>query len=357
MDTLFQLFSIVLAVLLAFSPGVKHAVERIGPAPSETEITETPDNRAFIGDLLDSFDTLVRDALRGDERYQQAAVIGSTASPSPATALDEALVNIFCTAHIGGTSKIVTGSGVFISEEGVILTNAHIAQLLLLGETDPESNAQCIVRQGSPALSKYRADLLYISPSWIKENADQLYAEDPSGTGENDFALLYVTTAFEEEIPKSFPALPLLSAPSVFEDMPLTAAGYPAETLATLGAPGPLVPVVATTSVTRLFTFGEKNDVDLFGLAPSTLGHHGSSGGPVADEAGRLVGLIVTRGNTANEGERSLRALALAYIDRTLRKESGLALAETLLGDIALRAKTFRDTVAPPLQKALAGGE
>ena len=113
--------------------------------------------------------------------------------------------------------------------------------------------------------------------------------------------------------------------------------------------PPPSAAAVANTRIIRLFTFDGKG-IDLIALAPSAVGERGASGGPVVNEAGALIGLIATRGNAAREGARSLRALTLSYIDRALLQESGLGLARTLTGDLALRAQAFRETVAPRLR-------
>lgn len=353
-DILNSLFSAALTVFLALSPVItQFLTDTSEPAPVEIDADTMPQSPIFS--FLSTFDEIIREQLRSNEGYQQATVLEGTEYPSPddtTTSVDKALVNIFCTAHIDDTTHIVTSSGVFIDEDGVILTNAHIAQFLLLSEANRENTAQCVVRQGSPAISKYKAGLLYISPTWIAQNADQLYAERPSGTGEYDFALLYVTNTFERDETRMFPSLVSKPGHVVFDTMKVRAAGYPAEALAEGNRPGPLVPVVATTTVTHLYTFNG-GEIDLVGLASSIVGQQGSSGGPILDEDNGLVGLIVTRGNVEKEGERSLRALTISYINRMLLADTGLDLAHTLTGDIALRAKTFQETIAPRLQELL----
>ncbi|KKT74656.1 MAG: hypothetical protein UW71_C0017G0009, partial [Parcubacteria group bacterium GW2011_GWB1_44_7] len=81
------------------------------------------------------------------------------------------IVNIICTTKTGGLFKPISGSGVLIDKKGVILTNAHIGQYLLLKNYMIPDFLTCIIRTGSPAYPRYIADLLYISPRWINEHA------------------------------------------------------------------------------------------------------------------------------------------------------------------------------------------
>lgn len=355
-DSIGLIFSAIVAVSLALSSLVPHLLDYIpGLKDHGATVIVTPDQPSSVSPLFDAFTDAIRTRLRTDERYQQAAVAGAfetTPSETPNTVpIEAALVNIFCTARIQTALRTITGSGVFIDAQGVILTNAHIAQFLLLAGEDAQTT-KCIIRQGSPALSKYEVGLLYISPAWITKNAQQFSADQPSGTGEYDFALLYVTKALERDLPESFPALVPASTTAMFSSMAVRAAGYPAEILKEENVRAPLVPLVATSSITRLFTFGS-GEIDLVAIAPSTIGQQGSSGGPIVSEEGKVVGIIATRGNTTQEGIQSLRALTLSYIDRTLKDETGLDLAHTLAGDIPLRALVFHDTLAPYLRTIL----
>lgn len=355
LDVLGSVFSTVITIVLAFSLGMARFLAHTpNNKQGDTDVTAIPEQKLDTS-LLQSLNESIRRQLHASKRYQQAAAVEARATSSPvseAVSIESALVNVFCTARTGDTVRTVTGSGVFIDARGVILTNAHIAQFLLLTEERARTHAQCIIRQGSPAISKYKANLLYISPTWIARNAPRLYAERPSGTGEHDFALMYVTEAIEGDLPEIFPSLVPASETDIFNQMPMRAAGYPAEILTVDTVRAPLVPIIATTSVTHLFTFGS-GKIDLIAIAPSVVGQQGSSGGPIVNEEGGIVGLIVTRGNRSEEGAQSLRALTIPYVDRTLMEETGLTLARTLTGDIALRAQVFHETIAPYLRTLL----
>ncbi len=287
--------------------------------------------------------------------YQQAAVAGAGSSREEkriAANVSDALVNIFCTYREGDRIRATTGSGVFIDSRGVILTNAHVAQFLLL--TESRTDATCTIRQGDPAVEKYTADLLYISPAWVLENAKLVDDAAPTGTGERDYALLYVTGAIESDRPDEFPAL-AFNTTLLKHDVvgnKVLAAGYPAEIFKTEGPRAHLVPKVATTTVTELFTFGSK-EADLMAISDSAVGEQGVSGGPVLHTNGTIMGLIVTRGNAEKNGTRSLRALTIPYINQTILEETGFDLRTTLEGNIARRSGIFKKALASFLSSLL----
>lgn len=265
--------------------------------------------------------------------------------------IKDALVNIFCTMRSKNLVRATTGSGVMIHKNGVILTNAHVAQFLLLSEPQRGITTTCTVRMGDPAVAKYYADLLYIPPTWVTENAKELHSETPSGTGERDYALLYVTGAIDGTLlPSEFPALNVNVTPFTNDakNQVVRAAGFPAEMVRTEGSKAAISPVVATTTITELFTYTAKK-VDLVGIAPSNAGEHGSSGGPIVDLEDNVIGLISTKGDVKKDGEKSLRAITLPYIDRTIREETRVGLIDTISGDLKVRAKGFREIMTPLL--------
>lgn len=295
----------------------------------------------------------IPDILLKNSDYQKAAVVESIdPETAPATALD-ALVNIFCSYQTDEYTKTTTGTGFFIDTDGIILTNAHVAQFLLLEGLVGE--AQCIIRTGNPAVASYEADLLYISPAWIRDNAALINAAAPKGTGERDYALLYVTSGLDNKpMPSKFAALPFAQEPLTLDSVEadVFATGYPAESMLENGVDSPLIPKQATTTIGELMTFGS-NLVDIFSIRGTAIGEHGSSGGPVVDVHGDAIGIISTKGDDTAFGEGSLRALSLSYIDRTIKQETGFSLRQNLGGNLPYRAKLFKETIVPFLQSAL----
>ncbi len=285
--------------------------------------------------------------------YQSGAVIDADSNTATATPL-EALVNIYCTYTTDDYTRTTTGTGFFVDSDGVILTNAHVAQFLLLetlnGQTD------CIVRTGNPAVATYEADLLYISPAWVQEHAALIATENPKGTGERDYALLYVTAGLNNKpMPRTFPALPLDTALLPIQALysETIAAGYPAGTaFATGDGNAPLLPKQASTSIVELMTFGS-NYADLMTIGGSLVGEQGASGGPVLNTQGDVIGIISTRGDDASYGAGSLRALTLSYIDRTIQEETGFTLQRNLGGNLPFRSQLFKETLVPFLSQML----
>lgn len=323
-------------------PGAEPETEIVEPGPETEETTITA--------LPSRFDpTKIPDILRRSTAFQQAAVQDALSASTYTKDPIEAIVNIYCTFVTPEYIRTTTGTGFFVHSDGVILTNAHVAQFLLLGETELLGKAECQIRQGNPAHIAYAARLLYIPPSWVEENAAVIDAAVPTGTGERDYALLYVTESMTDEpLPARFPALPVSTEllPLSTRGDTVVAAGYPATDLIENGAATPLLPRQATTSVSELYTFGS-NHADVFSIRGSAVGAEGASGGPIVNEAGEVIGMIVTRGDDAADGAGSLRAITTSHIARTIEEETGFSFAKNVSGELNVRAAVFRETLAP----------
>lgn len=324
--------------------------------PVEEFVTEAEIEDSLLPTLPTIFEARkLPDILLKSADYQKASAIESTYEGEGVTNPLEAIVNIFCTFTSSTTIRTTTGTGFFIHSNGVILTNAHVAQYLLLGATDVFGEAECLVRQGNPAEPKYKAELLYIPPTWIEKNAAMISEMAPTGTGERDYALLYVTKSIDgSPLPVRFPALAADSEllPRTIKDTSVRAAGYPASDLLKKGASTPLLSVLATTTISELYTFGS-NYADVFSIRGSAVGAEGSSGGPVVNESNKVIGMITTRGDDEVDGAGSLRAITISHIHRTILEETGFSLERNVSGDLAYRSNIFTDTLAPFLTSLL----
>jgi S1-C subfamily serine protease len=351
MSFLSDLFLGLLVLYIAFTNSLAAGIITLVDPSVETPpvAQETPPEESFLTQLPSRLSS-IPDILLRSAAYQQAAVGGSVGLTAP-TVTDplDSIVNIFCTFQTPESIRTTTGTGFFIDPDGVIMTNAHVAQFLLLAAAEPAGEAQCIVRTGNPAAPRYAASLLYIPPAWVQDNAAVMKDAVPMGTGERDYALLYVNqTLTSESLPTVFPALPhsneLLS--NRLRNQTVVAAGYPAGDLLQNGSDTDLIPRKADTTVSELYTFGS-NRADVFAIRGSIVGAEGASGGPVLDDQGAVIGMIVTRGDDVADGPGSLRAISISHVHRTMVEETGFTLAEHLDRNIALRSQVFEETLTP----------
>lgn len=292
----------------------------------------------------------IPDILLRSAEYQAAAV-GETFFRQQGITTDplEAIVNVFCTFVADDLIRTTTGTGFFIDSEGVIMTNAHVAQFLLFETTTEGGKTDCVIRSGNPATPQYYTKLLYIPPAWVQQNAKVMNDAVPMGTGERDYALLYVHSRIDNEpLPAVFPALGFDTnlLPITTRGTTATAAGYPAQDLIRNGPATDLIPQKATTKISELYTFGS-NYADVISITGSQVGAEGSSGGPVLNQQGEVIGIIVTRGDDTVDGPGSLRAITLSHVERTLQQETGFSLTQNLSGNLSYRADVFGRTLSP----------
>lgn len=262
-----------------------------------------------------------------------------------------ALVNIFCTPKTGGP---LSGSGIIVDSRGVILTNAHVAQFLLLQSALPEDRINCVVRTGSPAKPAYYAKALYVSTAWIEANASKIAQSHATGNGENDYAFLQIVGSVDDSsMPEKFPFVQMTTnKPSKGSEVLL--AGYPAGFLESATIQKGLYITSSFTTIKDLFTFDDPKKVDLVSVGGTVVSQSGASGGSVVRQHdGALVALIATASDAANTASRDLRAITLAHIDRSLAAESKGGIAALLTGDLSKKLEDFNTNTAPALAKKL----
>ncbi len=281
-------------------------------------------------------------------------VVLQTKSPDEVnTQTRTALVNILCTTKAGGYLHPISGSGVMVSSAGVVLTNAHVAQYFLLRDFPTPNNIDCVIRTGSPAQATYRADLLYLPPAWIEANANQITAIHATGTGENDYAFLRITSTVRgTSLPAILPFIHMtLDWPK--KNDPVFLAAYPASFLDGSAIEANLNAISAFSSIENIYTFN-KETVDVVSLGGNPVSQSGSSGGAaVRRQDGALFGLIATASPGETTAARNLSAITIDYIDRSLKNQGQGGIATLLLSDITKKAAEYAANTAPGLTQKL----
>ncbi len=308
----------------ATKPKTEIKITNSKDTPKNNGITPATSTNAISAETLDSLNTEARNAL----------------------------VNIFC-KPTGGILQAISGSGVIIDPRGVILTNAHVAQYVLLASSQ-KVDLSCVVRTGSPAQAHWEASILYMPSVWVEEHAKDIKNVRPLGTGENDYALLLITDSVDgTPLPGLFPYVPADTHQSA--DMTgntVLLAAYPAEFAGGSATLSALNISTAVTTIRQLLTFQDQT-IDLISLGGISLAQSGSSGGGVVNVQGRLVGIISTTSEGETTAERDLRAITLSYIDRSLAANTTKDLHEILTRDVRADASDFMQTKAPALAQSI----
>ncbi|MAZ67294.1 hypothetical protein CL652_00810 [bacterium] len=261
-----------------------------------------------------------------------------------------ALVNILCGSTSNSNITGMTGSGIVIDPRGVILTNAHVAQYLLL-QNHPSKPVACVVRVGSPAKIQYTAEILAFPQAWAEQHGKDLFLKTPTGTGEHDWALLYITGRTDgSEKPSAYPFVPFDPRYAIVETGdPVLLASYPADFVGSIVIREALWPVSTITRIQKVYTFTQ-SAIDVLSLGGTIVAQRGSSGGAVLNQWGKLVGLIVTSSVGDTTDDRDLRAITMAHVSNSMQEQTGSDLNALLeLGNFPERAKDLKEKSTPLL--------
>lgn len=262
-----------------------------------------------------------------------------------------ALVNIICEAP-DGSVKSISGSGTIIDPRGVIITNAHVAQYILLSR-NTDLKIKCRIRAGSPAKEAWTPDIIFFPSGWIKAHAKDILETRPIGTGENDYALVLIVASIDgTALPATFPHLePDVREKIGFSGDPVLIAAYPAEFGGSSAARNALYVSSVFTNIRQMLTFTEQL-VDMISLGGTALAQSGSSGGAVVNMWGRVIGIVTTTSEGETTETRDLRAITMAHIDRSVRSHTGASLEGFLQRDptaLVTEFKTQAQTLANSL--------
>ncbi len=265
--------------------------------------------------------------------------------------IKKAVVNIFCSRTVGNKIQKITGSGVIIDEKGVIITNAHVAEYFLLAESN--NNTDCSIRTGSPAITSYKAKLVYLPTAWVNANKNNLSLATLTGTGQDDYAILVITGRARTDAPNI--PLEFLETTDDYpsQNQSVFVAGYPAGFSEVRLLDSALYELTKPTTITRLSSFNGSS-ADVVNTGPTSVAEHGSSGGGVIDTNGNLIALIAATTIDSKTGLKNIQAITLPYIKQSIRSYSGKSL-DSLISNAKSEADNFEKTSLPILVNTLLG--
>ncbi len=245
------------------------------------------------------------------------AVTSTKQNPSGEDRLKQATINILCTLKSGNQIAYFSGSGVVIDPSGVILTNAHVAEHVLLEQAGRES---CSIRTGSPAVESYKAIVIFLPDAWIESNKFNIGMQAITGTGENDYAFLALTSRTSRSAPDvPLPFIPI-NASSPNTGSSIIMAGYPLLSNSVSLLNNGLYLLTSPSIINSIAGFDGRS-TDVIDTTPSSLAEHGSSGGAIVDSGYNLIGIIDSTVIDPVTGHNAIQGITTSYIKRSLENK------------------------------------
>ncbi len=345
---------------------IKNADERTENSPVENKVSEPKQSREKLPSTTQDLEKLATELSFAKDKLDEMLtnqIFASVTTPVfiPDTEKTnkltrEALVNIMCTIKDNASTRRVSGSGIIIDPRGIILTNAHIGQYFLLEDSSYADSIDCVIRTGSPASAKYDAQVLYVSPLWVKENYDVITKENPKGTGENDFALLFMNEMLDanKQAPDTFANVSYnTDMTTVVKDTQIIIAGYPSGFLGGSTILKNLWQSSTITNIEEVYTFSS-GAIDILSVGGNILAQKGASGGGVVDvSTDKLIGVVVTSTVDGDTDSRTLNAITVAHISRSLLSDAGVTLEQFLNTSLSEQVKSFKESTFSELRDIL----
>lgn len=281
---------------------------------------------------------------------QPPIIIKKPATISTKNTIENVVLNILCVRQNGNRTHVSSGSGVLISPNGLVLTNAHVAQMFLLKDI----GYTCTIRRPDITTYGFTAMPVYISKEWVTANFKTITNPSPTGTGENDYALLLITGTTDATIapPQTFPYTTINTQADVAEiNDEIIVAGYPGIQTAFLETALKAPLQTDTVSIKNVFTL-DRITVDVFSTTDTPVAQRGSSGGGVFKD-GSLIGIIVTTNPGSVSTMQIINALTLDYINRDIQEETGKTLKQHVTLSSLEEAQQFGSSVGQHLTELL----
>ena len=326
-------------------------VEDVLQPNGESPVEETRDIEKKITDLQDDFTQTVTDSIK--TALVDKAVPIEVVSEEARGDFDvkDVVVNVICLQKTSAYTKLSTGSGVIISSNGLILTNAHVAYPFLQSSQFGMNTYSCTIRRENIPNYGYNAELVYYPIDWLNENSEVIKDPAPVGTGENDYAVLLMTTPIGPA-PKdqTFSSASLsVGASDMKNDVAVTIAGYPGSNTGVFAVDARPGLKIADTQIDEFFTFGTRT-FDVLQTGVNIVAKRGSSGGGVFNNS-ELYGLIVT----TNEGVDGTyaNALTLPYIKRDFQNDTGIQFDDFVATSLDTLKQRFSSSYKDELKRII----
>lgn len=239
---------------------------------------------------------------------------------NPTFTVRDVVVNILCLEKTRTYTRLSSGSGVIISPSGVVLTNAHVTYPFLKTAQFGASTYSCSIRRENIPNFGYNAELVYYPSDWLSVNREIIKEAAPVGTGENDYALLQITTPLGPT-PKTstFPYASIeINLADLKTHLPITVAGYPSSNSGVFEVDAKPGLKIAESSIVDFFTFNTRS-FDVLQTGVNEVAHRGASGGGIF-EGNLLFGIVVTT-NSNTQGSY-INALTIPYIKQDFKKDT-----------------------------------
>lgn len=245
-------------------------------------------------------------------------------------------VNLACVRKEGSALRITSGSGVVVSPDGLIMTDAHVAYYFLLGE----DGVGCSITHPSFPIFGYPGQVVYISPDWVRQNRQAIGSSHTTATGEEDYAFVaFAPGSAPTSIGKLAYASVSTSEPVAETGDKVTVAGYPGSAATPEGYGSSSRLKVDEVNLEDVDSFSKKT-ADILQTGITEVAASGSSGGG-AFKDGKLIGLTVTIYPLGSG--YGINSLSTAWIDRDLRADANVSIADLIGEDPNEAAESFWD--------------